>query len=480
MSADLLAGAARRVINPPLGIGKGGLRLFGDPIQAIESDLTATALVLGDGETALVVVATDLCVLTPREGAAIRGRIAEAVGVPVAHVLLNLSHNHSSPTLPEFMSMTDSPEDVPLRERYERDLTRLVVEAAVEARASLRPARLGTGWGESGIGVYRRESRDGRDVLGEVPEHPIDRSVGVIRVDDLDGDPIATVFRFSAHPVTVGPRSMVASSDYPGPARSVVERCLGGTALFLQGCGGNLNPEVGIGYEVDCRDTKNRVGLELGGEVLRVAAGIRTNRRRGERRPLGTVPNILFTPWEPVSGDTCTYLGAVEDRIALEYVELPTLERARAIHAHWRQQVEERTARDAQTWEIRFAKKYENWARNLVAAVEHGSPTAEMTVQALRVNDAVVVGIDAEVFFETGLDIRARSPFPDTLVLGYTNGLVTYLPRAEDYPEGGWDIDASYAVPDLMPQAWGLPAAFRPDSAARIADLAVELIGRLA
>ena len=98
--------------------------------------------------------------------------------------------------------------------------------------------------------------RDGRDVLGEVPDRPIDPSVGVLRVDDLDGNPIAVVFRYSAHPVTVGSRSQVASPDYPGPARDVLERSLGGLALFLQGCGGNVNPRVGIGYEVDCRDTK--------------------------------------------------------------------------------------------------------------------------------------------------------------------------------------------------------------------------------
>src|SRR5438067_1613401 len=143
MSNELLAGAARRVINPLLGTGKGGLRLFGDPIQAIESDLTATALAIGSDGTTLVVIALDLCILTPREALALRGAVAEAVGVPVEHVLLNLSHNHSSPTLREFMAMTDEPEDVVLRERYERDLTRWLTEAAVEARENLRPARLG-------------------------------------------------------------------------------------------------------------------------------------------------------------------------------------------------------------------------------------------------------------------------------------------------------------------------------------------------
>ena len=50
MGTTLYAGAARRAINPQLGTGMPGLRLFGAPIQAIESDLTATVLVLGDGD----------------------------------------------------------------------------------------------------------------------------------------------------------------------------------------------------------------------------------------------------------------------------------------------------------------------------------------------------------------------------------------------------------------------------------------------
>ena len=89
----------------------------------------------------------------------------------------------------------------------------------MEADGRLQPARIGCGWGESTIGVYRRETRDGRDVLGEVPDHPIDPSVGVIRVDDLDGNPIAVAFRYSAHPVTVGGRSAGRLRGLPRPGQ---------------------------------------------------------------------------------------------------------------------------------------------------------------------------------------------------------------------------------------------------------------------
>ena len=479
MGTTLYAGAARRAINPELGTGMPGLRLFGAPIQAIESDLTATVLVLGDGDGKVALIGVDLCITSVAEAGRLRAAVAEALGTPVSHVLLNLSHVHSSPALPEFMAMTDSAEDVPFRTRYERDLRRWLVEAAIEADGRLRPARIGTGWGESAIGVYRREMRDGRDVLGEVPDRPIDPSVGVLRVDDLDGSPLAVVLRYSAHPVTVGSRSQVASPDYPGPARDVLERNLGGLALFLQGCGGNVNPRVGIGYEVDCRDTKDRVGLELGGEALKVAAGIRTNTRAGERRPLGNVPNILFTPWEHVDGDTCTHLAAAETTVPLEYDELPSPEQAREILAHWQRTREERAAGGALDWEIRAAKKYEHWATKLVAAVEDGHPTHDLHIQAIRVNDVVIAAMDMEVFFETGLEIRDGSPLPDTFVLGYTNGCFGYLPRGEDYPEGGWKIDESYAVPDLIPQAWAMPVILHPDSARRAVEASLELIRSL-
>jgi len=476
MGTTLYAGAARRAINPQLGTGKAGLRLFGSPIQAIETDLTATVLVLGDGDTRVALIAIDLCVTSMAEGGRLRFAVAEALGTPVSHVLLNLSHNHSAPALPEFMAMTDSDEDVRFRARYERDLQRWLVEAAREADGRLQPARIGCGWGESTIGVYRRETRVGRDVLGEVPDHPIDPTVGVIRVDDLDGNPIAVAFRYSAHPVTVGGRSAVASADFPGPAREVLERNLGGLALFLQGCGGNINPRVGIGYEVDCRDTKNRVGLELGGEALKIAAGIRTHTRAGERRPLGNIPNILFTPWEPVHGDTCTHLAAAQTTVALEFDELPSLEKAREILAHWQRTREERLGGDALDWEVRAAQKYEHWATKLVAAVEDGHPTHDLQLQALRVNDILISAMNMEVFFETGLEIRARSPLPDTFVLGYTNGCFGYLPRGEDFPEGGWQIEESYAVPDLIPQAWAMPVILHPDSARRAVEASLELI----
>ena len=480
----LQAGVARRPVNPPLGTRQTGFRLFGNPVQAIESDLTATALVLSDGTTKVAVIAIDLSIVGIdlslrglRPAQEMRVRVADALGIPVTHVLLNTSHAHSGVALPDYMP--DTPEQLALKERFRQVLIAGLVEAAVEADARLQPARLGCGWGESTIGVYRRETRDGRDVLGEVPDHPIDTSVGVIRVDDLEGDPIAVVFRYSCHPVTMGPLSAVVSSDFPGAARRVVETSIGGLALFLQGGGGNINPRAGMGYEPDCRETKERVGLELGAEVVKVAAGMRTATRAGERRPLGNVPNILFTPWERVEGPLEVTIAAAEQTVALDYVDLPSQDEANAILAERSRSLRARREGDAQEWEIRVAEKEEDWARLLVEAAAHEHPTCELFLQAIRVGNLVISGMDAELFFESGLEIRSRSPFAHTFALGYTNGTIGYLPRAEDHPPGGWRADARYAVPDLIFQVHPHPVALHPDSERRAVEATLRLLERL-
>ena len=409
----LCAGAARRAVNPPLGTRQTGFRLFGSPVQAIESDLTATALVLGDGSTKVVVIGIDLSIVgidlslrSQRPAQEMRVRVADALDIPVSHVLLNTSHAHSGVALPDYMP--DTAEQMTLKHRYRDSLIRGLVEAAVEADERLQPARIGCGWGESTIGVYRRETRDGRDVLGEVPDHPVDTSVGVIRVDDLDGNAIAVVFRYSCHPVTMGPRSAVVSSDFPGVARRVVEHSIGGLALFLQGGGGNVNPRAGMGLELDCRDTKNRVGLELGGEVVKVAAGIRTATKRGERRSLGNVPDILFTPWEPVVCASSTRLAAAEASVALDYVDLPTLEEAEAILADRRRILRERLEGDAQEWEVRVAEK----VRGLGAAARRGRGPRGPAVRSLPPGDSRRRRRDHRHERRALLRDRARDPCP--------------------------------------------------------------------
>jgi hypothetical protein len=54
-------------------------------------------------------------------------------------------------------------------------------------------------------------------------------------------------------------------------------------------------------------------------------------------------------------------------------------------------------------------------------------------VQALAIGDIAIVGTGFELFSGPGRAVRARSPFGATLVLGYCNDYLGYLPPTEDF-----------------------------------------------
>lgn len=478
-SQGLRVGAVNLTINPELGMAKGGLRLFGSPIEKIDDDLYLGAIVLESKGVTLCLIACDLGNSRTEEALEIRTRVADALDIPVVNVMFNLSHNHSAADLPTMLQGNADSRDIARSENYFDFVINQAVLAATTAQAQLRPARMAHAWGESDLNIYRREWNGDQDVLGEVPGHPRDESVGVIRFDDLEGNPIAILFRYSCHPVVNGAQSPTLSADFPGPARKIIEKNVGGTALFLQGCGGNINPKVGIGYEKDCSEEVYRMGTALGAEVVRVALGLRTNKYQKERVLLQNVPNILFKPWRERTDHPEVVLGASHEIAKFAFVKLPSPSEAKALADHWDEEIKAREARGALTWEIRVAKKMKLWADSVVAATLDKNPTRDFEAHAFRIGDIAIVGLNVEAFFETGEQIRANSPWPDTFVLGYTDGTIMYLPRAQDYPKNGWKWPNTHALPDFLPQSYCQPALWHPDSEQQAVSAALTALKRL-
>ena len=474
--AGLLAGAARSALRLELPLPGPGLRLWGEPFVGQESPLTVGALVAtSEGRTA-VVIAADLVVIPDGMARRIRERAADIAQTPPEHVLLNFSHDHATPPLPGMPFDGDEAAVDAFGAMVERRIA-AVVRAAARRR---RPARFGADMGSSPISVYRRaRGADGRDHLGEVPGAPIDPAVGVVRVDALDGSPIAVLFSFGCHPVLFGPRAFRISSDFPGAARAVVDRNLGGVSLFLQACSGDVNPRYGIGAEEDPTETKDREGTVLGAEVLRVASQIRTAHRRGAQTPIPGM-GISLWPWDPVTEHPAPRIAAAERSLDLPVSELPTETRAREIRAAEHGRLAALESADAPWVDIHVARRWADWSDVLVAAVVDGTRTVPVTIQALRIGDVAFATVAMETFSATGLEIKTRSPFAHTQLLGCSNGFHGYLPRAQDLPPGGWKAGERYAVPDLYPQAWLQAAAIGPDAEQMVVSGCLSLLDAVA
>lgn len=57
-------------------------------------------------------------------------------------------------------------------------------------------------------------------------------------------------------------------------------------------------------------------------------------------------------------------------------------------------------------------------------------------------------GFPGERFSEIGARVKAGSPFRHTLFSDYTNDYLGYVPIADAYPEGGYEVDTSPFLPD--------------------------------
>ncbi len=476
----LQAGAARRAINPPLGIRTWGFSSREGMVEAIESDLTVTSLVLRNNETKIAIIAVDLVSLSRGAVTELRERVGAALDIPLSQVMTNWSHTHSAPIAPDRLN-NESPEQRGMQEAYQVMVIEKTVASAVAADKALQPARLASGWGESHIGVQRRElGPDGLVFLGEVPDGETDPAVGVIRIDDRSNKPIAILCSYGCHTVVVGPRSLVASPDFPGATRDVIEQALGGYALFLQACGGDIMPIGGMGYEEDCSETKFRVGAMLAGEVIKVAADLRTHVKRGERTSLKSGSAITLWPWVPVQDDDSpVVLRAISEVVALDLIAFPPLDVAEGIRAEKHKLLAEAKANGDDRDRV-FATYMAMAADTLVDAIKAGRTTVDVDIQAIRIGDLVIAGIGSEVFSGTGKTIKAHSPFAHTEVLGYTNELTGYLPRAQDFPPDGWQIDVRYKIPDMFFQMVNIPVAIDPGSEQRIVDRTLQIINRLA
>lgn len=456
------AGVARVDVTPPAGI-----RLIGYAVRegfslGTDQPLTLTALALGAANDMVLLLAVDACIIYIDFAQKLRERCAVAAGVPSSHVLLNFSHTHSAPATDGYLDF-DTADQLELQAGFRALLLERGAAASRDAVATQRPARLAVGWGECHSNINRRQAtRDRGTLLGENPEGPCDRTVGVLRVDDLAGIPIAIAYRYSCHTVTLGPKTNLFSPDFVGPARNLIEGAICCPTLFLQGCAGNLNPVTGIGQDEEnspsFKEDMRRIGESVGAEVLKVTHELRTHRRRTHPRLVHSVAEYWLYEYELIPEGKTGVLHVTEVQMKLPLAPFPEIGKVRAERDQWSMRLRDARNCGEREWVIGPLQVWDEWSKRRLAAAESGLNPMEVSfpVQALQIGELRIVALPFETMAETGLDLRA-SLGDDTFVLGYSNGMVSYLPTPRISAEGGMEAKSAYQaylLPSELPGHW--------------------------
>lgn len=234
------AGIARADITPRETIWLAGWGSRTKPSQGVSHPIWAKALALKDRAGKLgVIVTADILGFSATMTAEIAGRVKKRYGLDRSQLILNASHNHSGPYTGDvlFLYFTLDREQERVKERYTKWLLDRIVDLIGEAIRDLRPARLQFGQGLAGVGVNRRRARAGGRRLAQVVDH----DVPVLSVTSPGGQLRGIVFGYGCHPTCIEDGKI--NGDWPGYAQTELETMHpGATAMFVQNCGGDINP----------------------------------------------------------------------------------------------------------------------------------------------------------------------------------------------------------------------------------------------
>ena len=405
----LVAGIAQTIITPPVGVDLCGFAGRPAPSQGIHDDLYAKALYLSNESGEVVLITADLIGLSAEEVAFIREILFRELGLPPDAVMITCSHTHSGPSTRCIKWLGD------WDEAYLAVLLRKIASVAIMAAKHTSPASVGWMREEVCIHVNRRERTKEGIRLGVRPDGLTLPWVDVLAVNGSGGRPLARWFSHAAHPVTLGGNNVLISADWPGYAQRAIEGAQAGcTALFAQGCCGNLNSHPRGTFEI-----AQQQGWIVAGAVVKAAA-------------------LAQTTGEIV-------IDHASEIVSLPLQDPPPVEQAEKILQQKREALAQ--AGDDTAYQMRKTLAgYVKWAEELVDMARRGvkGMTIPFEIHAIRIGDTVIVGLPGEVFAEYAVNIAKVSPASHTVVVAYTNGNFGYVPTRQAFGEGGYEVDHAY------------------------------------
>ncbi len=421
-AAKLRAGAAAVDITPkefPLNMPGG---FSANMAESAHDPLHARALVLDDGTTKLAMVVVDNLGAGPDVLDEAKDIASKQTGIPVEKMLVSSTHSHTAAPL----NTRGAPATA-----YRKLFVEGVADSIVKAHAALRPAAVGAAahalpdevfnrrWylkpGKMPLNPYgkldavKMNPGTSPDVLDH-PAGPTDPDITVISVQDLKRKPIALFANYSLHYVGGMPPAQI-SADYFGEfARLMPSRMRGDesfVAMMSNGTSGDIN-NIPFGITRPRREPFEQIRIVAGkaADTAWLAHG-KIGQHRADVR-LGMVQREITLKYRRPSAEQVAEaksVVAIKDKDAIE--KLPRLA--------------------------------QNYAHSMIGAAERAKETITVKIQAIRIGDLAVCGIPFETFVETGLDLKKRSPFPQTMVIGLANGRHGYLPTPEQHALGGYE-----------------------------------------
>lgn len=399
----LRAGAARADITPEPEVRNW---VTGKPYGDVLDRLFVHALVLDDATTKAALIRWDLVDVSESARDEVRKAVGAALGMPGENILVHASHTHSAPWAPVYNAGHRGNErdtwwairhmppqnDHPPFQRWMARLIAASVDAAKRAAATAAPVSVSIG--RIAVSEYLNNRRPRMPTWGLAEA----KRPAPINYNHPDWNPDVLQGGASFGPLD---RTLALVSFRGTDDKSIA-------SLFHVACHAvsiyPSNPAISADWP---GATSRTISAALGGEsfFLQGCAGDINPWRRGEPA-VATMAGGLATKAQ-VAARYSVKLTTAPLAVGRTTIDLPLTP---------------------------------------VARERVGAETVKAEVQAIVCGPLAIVGLPGEPMTELGMAIRDQSPFPQTLVLGYTNGNgVHYVGMPHEKARGGYETTAAGA-----------------------------------
>ena len=428
------AGASTANISPSLGEGIAGGWMPLPIATYIHDELHARSLVLDDGKVRLVFMVIDNVELPREVFDAAKLIITQETSIPKEHIMMSSTHSHSTtwagheinPPEPSLSIPASSGVDYPKPlDNYQRFVVRRMADGVRVALNNLESARIGWGVGSVPQHVFNRRWKLKTPVNNPFgvsekvqmnpgianpnllePAGPTDPQVSFLSVQSLKGKPIAIFANYSLHYVGGVPKGHI-SADYFAVFADRLQELLKADRQDI--------PFVGIMSNGTEGDTNN---IDFRGPVIPYPAYAKM------KIVANDVAQEVFRVYQTIEYKNWVPLGAAQTELTLD------VRRPDAQALAWAEKAMQKEKPD-HTMEKVFAERtiqMKEWPEKI-----------DVILQTFRVGDLGIAGIPFEVFAETGLEVKAKSPFEKSFTIGLANGGYGYLPTPEQHQMGGYE-----------------------------------------
>lgn len=399
-----LAGFGKIDITPDYPVGLRGYANDGTRIHEMVVDkVYATCIAVTEEDKTILMFTVDHCGLGQNMVEWIRNSASEATNVPVENIFCAATHTHSAPSTGAH----------PNALRYRGDLVLGCVKAAVEAMADRAPATILVGkQNVPGMNFVRHYVKKSGGVAGVAfgsfkDDPPVahtaqsDTELMLVKFQREEMKQSIVMVNWQGHPdcsAQIGKLNIAAS--YPGILRDALALYTGDLIAYFTGDDGNTVIDSSL------QDEKHYLNWrEYGVKMAEYAYSLYKN----------------LQPMEAAGIATCRRVVEVETDHGMDH----RIDDANEVFKVWKEVG--LTEGNALAKSVGFSSVYQ---ANAIRNKFHMEKTRTLELNAFRIGDIGFTSGTYEMFSESGMAIRAGSPFEHTFLL---TGNFTYLPSKAAY-----------------------------------------------